>query len=228
MAEDTSHPNHALPECPAWCTTDHRGPVYEPVHWTAPEMFDSIGEHGPAVNEQVRVQGSVNNDEVPAGKVHVDTRLGDADRASGADPDDKSGSASVSACRARRRDHRHAIAAAPPKAAPADREVACPYMPGKLSGGTSPPRGLGRPIRRRQSCVPHLAHSAYISPPPLSTARQSCRPIKQRQFLVIKRPSLPGPRMPLESGGVYTLMRGQVCRGARWGPSGPLWAGVGL
>jgi hypothetical protein len=80
MAEDTSHPIHALPDRgPAWCITDHSGAVHEPVHWTTPEEFDTLGEHAPAVREQVRVQGSLHHGEVPPARVHVDTRLGDAD-----------------------------------------------------------------------------------------------------------------------------------------------------
>jgi hypothetical protein len=33
---DTSHNIHALPDCPAWCTTNHQTEIGEPVHWTAP------------------------------------------------------------------------------------------------------------------------------------------------------------------------------------------------
>jgi hypothetical protein len=53
--------------------------VYDPVHWTPEEVFESIGQHCPAVNEQVRVQGSLNADEVPPARVHVDTRFGERD-----------------------------------------------------------------------------------------------------------------------------------------------------
>jgi hypothetical protein len=42
-------------------------------------VFHSIGEHGPAINEQVRIQGSLNHGEVPPARVHVDTRFGDRD-----------------------------------------------------------------------------------------------------------------------------------------------------
>jgi hypothetical protein len=56
-----------------WCTTDHAGPVFDAICWTEPEQFEAIGQHGPAVNEQVRVQGSLNADEVPPARVHVDT-----------------------------------------------------------------------------------------------------------------------------------------------------------
>jgi hypothetical protein len=77
MAEDTSHSIRALPDCPAWCTTNHRGAIYDPVHWTSPYEIDTLGEHAPAVREQVRVQGSVHLGEDPPARVHVDTRLSD-------------------------------------------------------------------------------------------------------------------------------------------------------
>jgi hypothetical protein len=75
-----SDPNDVHPPqtaCPAWCTTDHRGAVYDPVHWTAAEHVDTLGEHAPAVREQVRVQGSLHPGEDPPARVHVDTRFSD-------------------------------------------------------------------------------------------------------------------------------------------------------
>jgi hypothetical protein len=60
-----------------WCMSDHSDG--DPVHWTLPELLDTLGEHAPLMTTQVRVQGSYVHDEVPPARVHVDTRLGNAD-----------------------------------------------------------------------------------------------------------------------------------------------------
>jgi hypothetical protein len=44
-----------------------------------PTHLEILGEHAPAVREQVRVQGSLHPDKVPPARVYVDTRLGDRD-----------------------------------------------------------------------------------------------------------------------------------------------------
>jgi hypothetical protein len=79
MSNPSQRNIHAPSDCPAWCITDRAGAVFDPIHWTEPEQFDSIGEHGPAVNAQVRIQGSLHHGEVPPARVHVDTRFGDRD-----------------------------------------------------------------------------------------------------------------------------------------------------
>jgi hypothetical protein len=68
------------PACPfRWCTTNHSGAVFDPVHWSAAEVLETLGEHDPLLATQVRVQGSLIDDEYPPAKVHVDTRIGNAD-----------------------------------------------------------------------------------------------------------------------------------------------------
>jgi len=56
-----------------------------------------------------------------------------------------------------------------------------------VPGGMSPPRHLlgVRVRRRRRSRFPHLVHSAHLSRSGISTSRQSCHPIRQRQSLAM-------------------------------------------
>jgi hypothetical protein len=62
-------------------------------------------------------------------------------------------------------------------------------------------------MRRRQSCLPHLVHSAYLSRSGVSTVRQSCRPMRQRQFLAMRIPpwfeDVPCERRRLDGRGAH-------------------------
>jgi hypothetical protein len=63
------------PNCPLpWCMSDHSD--HDPVHWTLPETFDTLGEHSPLMLTEVRVQGSLVPGEVPPATIHVDSRIG--------------------------------------------------------------------------------------------------------------------------------------------------------
>jgi hypothetical protein len=67
--------------------------------------------------------------------------------------------------------------------------------PGSLKVTGSPPRHSLATCRRRrrQSRLPHLVHSAHLSPSGISTLRQSCHPVRQRQSLDMRHSSqVPG------------------------------------
>jgi hypothetical protein len=78
LAEDT---DNAPPDCPAWCTTNHQTEIGEPVHWTPPATVETSGDQlGGGVKETVSITGSLSYTDRPPGRVHVDTRIGKADR----------------------------------------------------------------------------------------------------------------------------------------------------
>ena len=84
----------------------------------------------------------------------------------------------------------------------ARRSAVC-YIP--VPGGGSPPRHwpVVRVSRRRQSRFPHLVHSAHLSRSGISTSRQSCSPIRQRQSFAIAHS--PGSRTSLTAQGPYRV-----------------------